>query len=1407
MHNQNIKQINKNLFKNIRHMRWLALLIISFTFGVGTLSANAEQALNFIDLNNWSPLGNGTWTVQTGGRTVTQSENGSPTFFLSPNEYSNVIVKGTIEVNTTSDDDFIGFVMGYENVGNEYEFVLFDWKQALQNEGKEGFNLAQINGNFSSGFDGNVFWDHDQTDSRYVELQSPPSNNDGWLDNTEYQFEILYTANQIRVKINGETIYNVTSGNFNAGQIGFYNYSQDGVIYGNVQAVDIDASSDNPSPSSDSYGVSSNSTLTVNASEGLFFNDYDPNLDDFEINSNTQPSNGALTLNSSDGSFTYTPNSSFVGTDTFTYSLIESNTSESLTSPAVTVTLNVISGANEAPSDIEFSRIINFTSFNNRTTVATLAAIDANDGDFHDFLLVDNNSGRFGINGSQITLADKTAVVGGNTYDITVRAEDFGGLSTDKVISLTLPFVIEYELHGGVNNNQNPEAFTTSSSSISLVSPSKIGYVFNGWFDESTGGNQVLTVDPQSSGNVTLHAQWTAISHDILYSLNGGNNPASNPSTFALDDNVIFFSNATKAGFVFDGWQLITDTQSYLTPAGLLSITPSTDSSITAAIHSYELYLGDYTWTEARDFCSNKGGYLSTVTSELEWNYILQKILQDSNPDDRYWLGAEAINKDSNANATEQNWQWLNHEGSVNLNETQGFENWASGEPNNSGGEYYLTTWGSQSWNDLPNSYAGMHGYVCEFDTTITFSGSITLNAIYIPNSYTISFNSNGGSSISPQTYETEALLNLTEPTKTGHTFEGWYLDIALSQSLSSDVMPAQNLTLYAKWALIEYPINYNVGTQGAITPSVATFTVEDSVTLESPMAISGYAFIGWYETDSFVSGTSITSISIGSTQAVTIYAKFTPIVYTITLDVDGGIAEDPIIEAFDTEIRLPAAKRPGYTLQGWYDGQERIPYNTRVKFGDRTYTARWNPNLYTLTMTNTADDETDTITAAYGSPIVVPIYRLEGYTFRGWFEGGTNVNFSSMPLGDRTIRAIMEPNPYTITFNTGEAPAIPALEAPYQSSIQLPNPTLENHTFDGWMLNGAIVNLTEMPLNGATLTASFTKLESTITFVNPEGNAPAPITTLIGDAVTLPTASKTGHTFDGWFLDGSQVSLTTMPELPITLTARFTINQYTLNVNGFNGQRINQITADYGESVTLPIPEQLGYLFAGWTLNGQAFSGNQVSMPAGGGTVNALFDPILYPVSWVYKDEIIQMRLPFESAIPLPASNVTGYAFEGWQENGTFIDSITVPLRGTTLTAIYRAYQTSQTFYLPGQTAQVTLTTDETFNGPTLNVPSHLVFGGYYTEPFGLGEALSPGDLIENGLDARSYPHVYNPASTYQVPSGETLFTGTIRSSSNTTEPGTPSMTSEIPWLSMVIWGSGILTLVILSERGRRRG
>ena len=79
------------------------------------IGSNISLQANFADLTTWEqqgPLGAGNWSI-TGDRNqlVQQFINGEPTFFVSPFNFINGTVTGTFSVQTTGDDDFIGFCL------------------------------------------------------------------------------------------------------------------------------------------------------------------------------------------------------------------------------------------------------------------------------------------------------------------------------------------------------------------------------------------------------------------------------------------------------------------------------------------------------------------------------------------------------------------------------------------------------------------------------------------------------------------------------------------------------------------------------------------------------------------------------------------------------------------------------------------------------------------------------------------------------------------------------------------------------------------------------------------------------------------------------------------------------------------------------------------------------------------------------------------------------------------------------------------------------------------------------------------------------------------------------------------------------------------------------------------------
>lgn len=208
-----------------------------FVLGIGSLFATSAVAAP-TDLTPWTREGPGNWIVAADKNSVTQTLNNPPTVFYSDFNGQGRRLSGTIRVNTRSDDDFIGFVLGFKPgdlTNATSDFIVVDWKQNNQTAagclGAVGLSISRA----STGLGPNAgAWCH-RAASGVTELaRATTLGSTGWLDNTEYSFDIDFTASNIKVSVNGNLELNI-NGNFGDGRFGFYNFSQANVTYGAIQ--------------------------------------------------------------------------------------------------------------------------------------------------------------------------------------------------------------------------------------------------------------------------------------------------------------------------------------------------------------------------------------------------------------------------------------------------------------------------------------------------------------------------------------------------------------------------------------------------------------------------------------------------------------------------------------------------------------------------------------------------------------------------------------------------------------------------------------------------------------------------------------------------------------------------------------------------------------------------------------------------------------------------------------------------------------------------------------------------------------------------------------------------------------------------------------------------------------------
>ena len=115
---------------------------------------------------------------------------------------------------------------------------------------------------------------------------------------------------------------------------------------------------------------------------------------------------------------------------------------------------------------------------------------------------------------------------------------------------------------------------------------------------------------------------------------------------------------------------------------------------------------------------------------------------------------------------------------------------------------------------------------------------NITLYAKRTANTYTITFDTTGGSEIAPITQDYGTVITAPEaPTRKGYTFKGWDKEIP-------ETMPAENITVKAQWEINQYTIAFDTAGGSEIAPITQDYGT--AITSPADPTREGYTFIGW---------------------------------------------------------------------------------------------------------------------------------------------------------------------------------------------------------------------------------------------------------------------------------------------------------------------------------------------------------------------------------------------------------------------------------------------------------------------------------------------------------------------------------------------------------------------------------
>ncbi|MEY2365698.1 InlB B-repeat-containing protein [Lysinibacillus capsici] len=583
------------------------------------------------------------------------------------------------------------------------------------------------------------------------------------------------------------------------------------------------------------------------------------------------------------------------------------------------------------------------------------------------------------------------------------------------------------------------------------------------------------------------------------------------------------------------------------------------------------------------------------------------------------------------------------------------------------------------------------------FDTAIT--GDTIVYAKWNPLTYTVSFDVDGGNTIPAQTIaHGEKTTEPPSPTKAGHTFVGWYTSSMGNTPFNFDTTITGDITIYAKWSPVTHTVSFDVD-GGSTIPAQTIAHGEKATEPPSPTKV-GHTFVGWYTSST---GNTPFNFDTAITGDTIVYAKWNPLTYTVSFDVDGGntIPAQTIAHG-EKATEPPPPTKVGHTFVGWYTSSTgNTPFNfDTVITGDTTIYAKWNPVTHTVSFDVDGGSTVPAQTIAHGEKATEPPPPTKaGHTFVGWYTsstGNTPFNFDTVITGDTTIYAKWNPVTHTVSFDVDGGSIVPAQTIAHgEKATEPPSPTKAGHTFVGWYTSssGNTAFNFDTAITGATMIyAKWNPVTHTVSF-DVDGGSTVPAQTIAhGEKATEPPPpTKVGHTFIGWYTSSTgntPFNFDTVITGDTTIYAKWNPVTHTVSFDVDGGSTIPAQTIAHGEKATEPPPPtKAGHTFVGWYTSSMGNTAFNFDTTITGDTmIYAKWNPVTvtHTVSFdVAGGSAVSNQVVVhegKAGQPTPAPTKAGYTFGGWYTSNAYTTPYNFNTLITANTVIYAKWISNNT-------------------------------------------------------------------------------------------------------------------------------
>lgn len=243
---------------------------------------------------------------------------------------------------------------------------------------------------------------------------------------------------------------------------------------------------------------------------------------------------------------------------------------------------------------------------------------------------------------------------------------------------------------------------------------------------------------------------------------------------------------------------------------------------------------------------------------------------------------------------------------------------------------------------------------------------------------------------------------------------------------------------------------------------------------------------------------------------------------YKLTLRLDGGTITSERVMIFDevTEVELPTPTKEGYSFKGWMYNDELLTSSKITVDSKITLKAEWIKTDYKITLIDELNNTNTTMDVSYKKLFILPVLSKNGYEFVGWMYKDKLLNNNIYDYEeDITLKAYWREETYIVDFMDGNKEVADSLKVKYLENIILPKLEKKGFNFLGWYDGEQKIESGSYNLNyNVTLYAKWEPKTYYISFNTNSSEKLDPIEVKYNTKYTLPSISKKGSTFLGWY-------------------------------------------------------------------------------------------------------------------------------------------------------------------------------------------------------------------------------------------------------------------------------------------------